>query len=81
MLLDEPKMNADFELGPGLATFASFSTIGGGVNTTILSAWRSPKQPLPGIGLHDDPAPSSAHFTRGLCSELPPKCIWITGKV
>ena len=27
--------------------------IGGGGNTTIPSPWRSPKQSLPGIGLHD----------------------------
>ena len=31
----------------------SVSTIGGGEGTTILSPGRSPKQPLPGIGLHD----------------------------
>ena len=31
----------------------SVSTIGGGGDTTIPSPGRSPKQPLPGIGLHD----------------------------
>ena len=31
----------------------SVSTIGGGGGTTIPSSGRSPKQPLPGIGLHD----------------------------
>ena len=31
----------------------SCSTIGEGRDTTIPSPWRSPKQPLPGIGLHD----------------------------
>ena len=36
-----------------LLTLASVSTIGGGGGTTILSPRRSPKQPLPGIGLHD----------------------------
>ena len=29
------------------------STIGGGRDTTILSPGRSPKQPLPGMRLHD----------------------------
>ena len=29
------------------------STIGEGVDTTISSPWRSPKQPLPGIGQHN----------------------------
>ena len=28
-------------------------TVGGEGDTTIPSSWRSPKQPLPGIGLHD----------------------------
>ena len=32
---------------------ASVPTIGGGEDTTIPSPGRSPKQPLPGIGLHD----------------------------
>ena len=31
----------------------SVSTIGGGGDMTIPSPGRSPKQPLPGIGLHD----------------------------
>ena len=31
----------------------SVATIGGGGDTTIPSPGRSPKQPLPGIGLHD----------------------------
>ena len=31
----------------------SCSTIGEGGDTTIPSPWRSPKQSLPGIGLHD----------------------------
>ena len=34
-------------------TLTSVSTIGGGRDTTISSPGRSPKQPFPGIGLHD----------------------------
>ena len=30
-----------------------FQRLGGGGDTTTLSPGRSPKQPLPGIGLHD----------------------------
>ena len=50
----------------------SDSTIRGGGDTTIPSPGRSPKQSLPGIGLHDPLymvgklAPNSTHFTRGL---------------
>ena len=33
--------------------YVSVSTIGGGGDTTIVSPGRSPKQPIPGIGLHD----------------------------
>ena len=49
----------------------SVSTIGGGGDTTILSPRRSPKQPLPGIGLHDplhcrQACPESKSFNEGV---------------
>ena len=55
----------------------SRSTIETGGDTTIPSPGRSPKQPLPGIGLHNPLymvgklAPSSTHFTRGLVKYVP----------
>ena len=54
----------------------SVSTIGGGGDTTIPSPGRSPKQPLPGIGLRHPHmvgklAPNSTHFTRGLVEYIP----------
>ena len=54
----------------------SVSTIGGGGDTTISSPGRSPKQPLPGIGLRHPHtvgkfAPNSTHFTRGLVKYIP----------
>ena len=52
---------------------SSVSTIGGGGDTTVvLSLEMAPKQPLPGIGLHDTLrmvgklAPNPFHFTKGL---------------
>ena len=39
--------------GKGSPLVVRGSTIGEGVDTTISSPGRSPKQPLPGIGLHD----------------------------
>ena len=57
-------------------TLTSVSTIGGGRDTTISSPGRSPKQPFPGIGLHDSlhgrqACPNSAHFTRRLVKQVP----------
>ena len=54
----------------------SVSTIGAGGDTTIPSPGRSPKQPLPGIGLRHPHmvgklAPNSTYFTRGLVKYIP----------
>ena len=54
----------------------SCSTIGEGGDTTISSPGRSPKQPLPGIRLHDllhgrKLVPNSTHSTRGLVKYVP----------
>ena len=54
----------------------SRSTNGEGGDTTIPSPGRSPKQPLPGIGLHDplhgrQACPESNSFTRGLVKYVP----------
>ena len=56
--------------GTGLNGFLSCSTIGEGGDTLILSPRRSPKQPLPGIGLHDplhgrQSCPESNSFHQG----------------
>ena len=56
--------------------FTSVSTIGGGGDTTIPSPGRSPKQPLPGMGLRHPHmvgklAPNSTHFTTGLVKYIP----------
>ena len=55
----------------------SCSTIGEGGDTTIPSPGRSPKQPLPGMGLHApllhgrQACPNSTHSTRGLVKYFP----------
>ena len=59
-----------------LITKTSVSTIGGGGDTTIPSPGKSPKQPLPGIGLRHPHmvgklAPNSTHFTRGFVEHIP----------
>ena len=56
----------------------SVSTIGGGGDTTVPSPGMAPKQPLPGIGLHDplygrQACPESNSFHRGVGQIRPPE--------
>ena len=66
-----------------LVTKTSCSTIGEGGDTTFPSPGRSPKHPLPGIGLHDplhgrQACPESNSFHRGLVKYVPGRCYFRT---